>query len=217
VQKVSDSVKTSSTSGPRRRGAQARATRRRIIDAAAAAFVENGYAATTLEQIADRTGVAVQTVYFHFGNKRTVLKEAVDIAVVGDDEPVPLLERPWMKQIHAEPDPPRVLAIWMHTSRILTSRVAPIWKVVRDAASSDPDVADQWSTNLQQSATAFRLLVQLLADRDALKPDLSVDDATDIVFALLSIDLYLLLAERGWSPELWEQWLTTMLATALLR
>ena len=52
-----------------------------------------GYGSTTLEQIAARAGVAVQTVYFHFGNKRTVLKEAVDVAAVGDDEPVALLER----------------------------------------------------------------------------------------------------------------------------
>jgi len=214
---MSESVKTPSPRGPRRRGAQARATRRRIVDAAAAAFVENGYTATTLEQIAEQAGVAVQTVYFHFGNKRTVLKAAVDIAAVGDDEPIPLLERPWIAEIQAEADPHHVLAIWMHASRALMDRVAPIWKVVRDAASSDPDVADQWTTNLQQSAAAFRLLVQLLADRDALKPNLSVDDAADIVFALLSIDLYLLLAERNWTAERWERWLTTMLTAALFR
>lgn len=214
---MSESVNTPNPRAPRRRGGQASATRRRIIDAAATAFVENGYTATTLEQIAEDAGVAVQTVYFHFGNKRSVLKEAVDIAAVGDDEPIPLLERAWMAQIHAEPDPHQVVAMWMHTSRTLMGRVAPIWKVVRDAASSDPDVADQWRTNLQQSATAFRMLVGLLADRGALKPDLSVEDATDIVFALLSIDLYLLLAERNWAPEKWEQWLTTTLTIALLR
>src|SRR6478672_4353659 len=99
-----------------RRGAQARATRRRIVAAAAELFIENGYPATTLDQIADRAGVAVQTVYFHFGNKRTVLKEAVDVAAVGDDEQVALLERPWLAELRAEPDPRRVVELWMVSS-----------------------------------------------------------------------------------------------------
>ncbi len=80
------------------RAARTRATRRRIVDAAAELFIAEGYGTTTLEQIAKRAGVAVQTVYFHFGNKRTVLKEAVDVAAVGDDEQVALLERPWLEE-----------------------------------------------------------------------------------------------------------------------
>ena len=83
------------------RQARANATRARIITSAYALFCESGYRGTTMESIAERAGVAVQTVYFHFGNKRTVLKEAVDVAAVGDDEPVPLLDRPWLEQIRA--------------------------------------------------------------------------------------------------------------------
>src|SRR5215207_10336852 len=79
------------------RAEQARATRRRIIAAAASQFVAHGYGATLLDQVAEQAGVAVQTVYFHFGNKRTLLKEALDVAAVGDDEPVPVMERPWVK------------------------------------------------------------------------------------------------------------------------
>ena len=69
------------------RAEQARATRRRIIAAAAAQFVAHGYGATLLDQVAEQAGVAVQTVYFHFGNKRTLLKEALDLAAAGDDAP----------------------------------------------------------------------------------------------------------------------------------
>jgi AcrR family transcriptional regulator len=213
---MSDGVK----SGKRRggaRNAQARATRRRIIDAAAQLFIADGYAATTLEQIAERAGVAVQTVYFHFGNKRTVLKEAVDVAAVGDDEPVALLERPFYQQLDAEPDPRRLIARWVQNGRDILGRIAPIMRVVRDAAGIDPDMAAQWTTNEQQRATAFRVLAQQLADRRALKPGTSVDDATDIVIALLSIEVYLLLAARGWDPQRWEKWITTMLTTALLQ
>lgn len=203
--------------GTSRRGEQARATRRRIVDAAAGLFIQHGYAATTLEQVAERAGVAVQTVYFHFGNKRALLKQAVDIAAVGDDEPVPLLDRPWLEQARAEPDPHRVIAIWVASGREILGRIGPIMRVVRDAAGADPDMAAQWDTNEQQRMTAFRLLAQLLADRDALQLGMSVDEAADIILALLSIELYLLLTvSRGWTPAHWERWTTAMLTGALL-
>lgn len=216
---MKDSVKgVTARRGATRRGEQARATRRRIVEAAAALFIENGYPSTTLDEIAERAGVAVQTIYFHFGNKRVVLKEAVDVAAVGDDEPVPLLDRPWMEQVRSEPDPQRAVALWVSTSRTIFGRVAPIMRVVRDAAAGDPDMADQWTTNEQQRDTAYRLLAQLLADRDALTPGISVGEATDIIFALVSIELYLLLTgTRGWTPERWEHWTTATLCATLLR
>src|SRR5687768_16130378 len=108
------------------RAEQARATRRRIIAAAAEQFMAHGYGATRLDQVAERAGVAVQTVFFHFGNKRTLLKEALDVAAVGDDEPVALLERPWIEQIQQETDPRRIIELWMVTSRAIVERVAPL-------------------------------------------------------------------------------------------
>lgn len=200
-----------------KRPTRARRTRRRIIDAAAALFVAEGYGATTLEQIAARAGVAVQTIYFHFGNKRTLLKEAVDVASVGDDEPVPLLERPWVQALRVEPDPHRVLEGWIAGSREISERVAGILGVVRDAAVVDPEMAEQWAVNEEQRATAFRVLVDLLAERDALRPGLDVDEATDIVFAVLSVDVYLLLTtRRGWSSQRWQRWTTETLRASLL-
>ena len=202
----------------KRRGAQARATRRRIIDAAGALFVERGYPATTLGDIAERAGVAVQTVYFHFGNKRTVLRHALDVAAVGDDRPVALLERPWMDEVRAEPDPRRMVALWVRGGRDIFVRVAPIMAVVRDAAALDHEVAEQWRTNEQQRLVAFGTFAQLLADRGALAPGMSVDEATDIVFALNSIEVYLLLTvRRGWTPARWARWLVSALEAALLR
>src|SRR5688572_18506310 len=123
---------------PRRAGAvrgtkraeQARATRRRIIAAATEQFVAHGYGATLLDQVAEQAGVAIQTVYFHFGNKRTLLKEALDVAAVGDDEPVALLERPWLVRIQQEPDPRRIIELWLAASRTILHRVAPLMRVV---------------------------------------------------------------------------------------
>src|SRR3712207_9424804 len=108
------------------RAEQARATRRRIIAAASSQFVAHGYGAPLLDQVAEQAGVAVQTVYFHFGNKRTLLKEALDVAAVGDDEPIPLLERPWVAEIRQEPDPRRLFALWMANGSTIQPRVPPL-------------------------------------------------------------------------------------------
>ena len=197
------------------RAARTRATRRRIVDAAAELFTADGYAATTLEQISARAGVAVQTVYFHFGNKRTVLKQAVDVAAVGDDEPVAMLDRPWLDEARAERDPRRVIALWTAYGRGIVSRVGPIMRVVRDAAAVDPEMAAQWAANQAQTASAFRVLAQQLDDLDALQ--VPVDEAVDILSALSGLDVYLLLAGRGWTPQRWERFVVEALNHALLR
>jgi AcrR family transcriptional regulator len=214
---MSEGVKENSEPGTRR-AQQARATRRRIIDQATRLFIEQGYATTTLDQIAKSAGVAVQTLYFHFGNKATVLKEVVDVLAVGDDQPVPLLDRAWARRVRDEPDGRRALAIWLRNARAVFGRVAPIMTSVRDAAGSDPEMAAQWQTNVRQRYVAQRTVVQQLADKHVLRPELTVDRATDIVFCLVSIEVYqLFTVERGWTPAQWERWIKDTLTTAILR
>lgn len=203
------------TKGGRR--ARSRRTRRAITDAAVRLFLERGYGGTTLTEVADAAGVAVQTIYFHFGTKRAVLKEAVDVAAAGDDEDVAVLDRPWMEEIRAESDSRRVIELWVRNGADLFVRIAPIMGVVRDAAGSDPEMAEQWRTNEGERLVAFGALTEILADRGALAPGLSPEDATDVVFALNSIEVFLLLTStRGWSVRRWEQWLVTTMESTLL-
>jgi AcrR family transcriptional regulator len=204
---MSDSVKP--------RGSRTRVTRRKITDAATELFVLDGYSATTLERIASRAGVAVQTVYFHFGNKSSVLKEAVDIAAVGDDQPVAMLDRPWLEQARAEPDPHQVIALWTSYGRGVMTRVGPIMKVVRDAAAVDPVMAEQWATNEAQTASAFRVLAEQLDAMNALR--VPVEEAVAILCALSGLDVYLSLAARGWTPQQWERFVVDSLTHALLQ
>jgi len=200
-----------------RRTEQARSTRRRIIECARRLFLQQGYAATTLDQIAVRAGVAVQTIYFHFGNKRTVLKEVMDVLAVGDDAPVPLLERPWVQQVRDELDARRALGIWLRNGRVIFARVAPMLSIVRDAAGADPEMAEQWRTNQHERYLAHRTLAEILAAKKALRPGMTVQNAADVIFTLLSPEVYLLLtAERGWSPAQWQRWLTNTIAQAIL-
>ncbi len=197
------------------RGAKTRATQRKIVNAATDLFITEGYHATTLEQIAVRAGVAVQTVYFHFGNKRSLLKQAVDVAAVGDDESSGVLDRPWLEEARAEPDPRRVLELWVGYGRGVLTRVGPIMKVVQDAAVVDPEMAEQWTLNETQTAAAFRVLAEQLDTMGALR--VPVEEATDILCAISGVRMYLVLADRGWSTEQWERFVADTLAHALLR
>ena len=144
-----------------------------------------------------------------------MLKEAVDIAAVGDDEPVAMLDRPWLDRARAEKDPHRVIALWTAYGRDVVTRVGPIMRVVRDAAAVDPAMAEQWATNEAQTASAFRVLAEQLDAMDALR--VPVEEAVAILCALSGLDVYLLLAARGWTPQQWERFVVDSLAHALLR
>ncbi|MDG6103871.1 TetR/AcrR family transcriptional regulator [Dactylosporangium aurantiacum] len=212
--------KPDSAPGPARgtkRAEQARATRRRIVAAATEQFVAHGYGAALLDQVAERAGVAIQTVYFHFGNKRTLLKEALDVAATGDDEPVPVLERPWVAQLRQEPDPRRVIALWVAHGRTIVQRVAPLMRVVRGATGTDPELAAQWDTNQQQTRTAYAMLVQLLAERGALNPALTAEQARDVAFVIGNVESYLQFSDVcGWTLDEWQDRTTTVLTATLL-
>jgi AcrR family transcriptional regulator len=219
---MTDRVKraTKPDSAPARpsRAEQARATRRRIVAAAAEQFVARGYGATLLDQVAEQAGVAVQTVYFHFGNKRTLLKHVMDVAAVGDDEPVPLLERPWVAEIQEEADPRRIIALWLANGREVLHRVAPLMRVMRGATGTDPELAAQWETNQQQTRTAHGMLAGLLAARGALRPGLDTGQARDIAFTLTNVETYLQFTDVcGWTPDEWQERTAAILTAALLR
>ena len=213
---MSETVKNNSVA-PSSRAEKTRLTRRRIVGAAAQLFLDQGYGATTLDQVAARAGVAVQTVYFHFGNKATLLKEALDEAAVGDDEPVALMERPWFEQITAEPDPVRVIDLWMDGGLEILQRVAPLLAVVRGTVGTDPDLAAQWDANEGERRTAFRALADLLADRKALRSGLSVEDAADLAFLIHSAENYIVATHTlGWTPERWQRTTAKLLVQGLL-
>ena len=199
------------------RAEKTRLTRRRIVTAAADLFLDQGYGATTLDQVAARAGVAVQTVYFHYGNKATLLKEALDVAAVGDDQPVALLDRTWLEELTAEPDPVRVIELWMTAGREILQRVAPLLAVVRGTVGTDPDLAAQWDLNEAQRRTAFRAFADVLADRKALRPGLTVEDAADLAFLIHSVENYIVATGTlGWTPEHWRSSTSELLVRSLL-
>ncbi|WP_017623085.1 TetR/AcrR family transcriptional regulator [Nocardiopsis chromatogenes] len=188
------------------RTARSRATRTRIARAAADLFVEAGYAATSVQAIAARAGVAAQTVYYTFTTKSAVLTAALDLAVAGDDEPVPTLDRPWVHEALAAA-PGEQLRRQAEGAAAVFARVAPLLEVVRSAAPADPDLEAVWRANTEQRLAVQRVFTGALADKGALREDLTPDRAADIALALLSPEVYTLLTgARGWTPDEWTAW-----------
>ena len=129
---------------PNRRAEKAQETRRRIIEAARELFVADGYGATNLQDVADRAGVAVQTIYFTFGNKRALLKELVDVTIAGDSEPVATMDRPWFTDAVVAATAEEMLAAYIAGSSAVLARVSPIMRVLEAAVANDPEVAALW-------------------------------------------------------------------------
>jgi TetR/AcrR family transcriptional regulator, regulator of autoinduction and epiphytic fitness len=201
---------------PRRRE-QARATRRKVLEAARELFTERGYVATTIETIAARAGVSPETVYATFRSKRSLLSELTDVSMAGDDAPVPILDRAWVHQLREEPDPRRRLRILARNGTSILQRTAPIYEVLRGAATADPAIASLWELNKAQRLAGQTELARIVAAHQPFREGVSVRVAADTLFAIGSPETYrLLVVDRGWSAERFERWYADTLARLLL-
>jgi len=200
------------------RDEQARRTRRAIVTAARDLFLAQGYAATTIDAIAEAAHVSRRTVFNSVGGKVALLKLALDWAIVGDDEPVAMADRPAVAAIQAERDPRQALALWVRTITDAAARIAPVGAVLYAAADGDPEAADLLAESARGRMWGARAFVAHLASLDGLATEVSEQQAADLCWALMDGHLYrLLVGERGWTPAEFERWLFTSLAAALLR
>jgi AcrR family transcriptional regulator len=201
----------------KRREQQAKATRRDCVEAAARLFAEHGYVGTTMEAIAREANVAVQTVYAAFATKRAILRRLVDIAVVGDEEPVPLLERQGPKTVLRERDQHRQIAMFASDISQIMERVSPLFEVLRVAASTEPEIAALLDELLHKRLQGVRFFVDAVAARGRLRTGMTTDQAAQTVWALSSPDVHRLLTVKlGWSREDYQAWLQDMLQATLL-
>jgi AcrR family transcriptional regulator len=197
---------------------QARRTRRAIVAAAHDLFLTQGYAATTIDGIAQAAHVSRRTVFNSVGGKAALLKLALDWAVAGDDEPIAMADRPAVKAIQAEPDPRNALMLWVQTVAEVAARIAPIGEVLMAAADVDPAAAEllaEAGRNRLFGAAAF---IRYLASLDGLAAGMTEQRAADLCWALMDGHLYrLLVVQRGWSATEFTRWLSDSLAATLLR
>ena len=184
-------------------------TRSSILEAARGVFLDRGYAAATMPLIAKSAGIALDTIYATVGRKPALFRLLVETALSGVDVAVPAEERDYVKAIRAEPDAARKLQIYSAALRSIQGRLAPLFKVLQEAAAFDPELDTLWREISQRRATNMRLFAEDLAATGRLQEDISVDDVADIIWSMNSSEFYLLLVqERGWSPEKFERWLS---------
>jgi AcrR family transcriptional regulator len=199
------------------RDEQALATRRAVVEAAARLFVARGYGATTIDAIAEEAGVGRKTVFTSVGGKAQALKLAIDWAIVGDDEPVALLDRPLVRAGMAGPDPRRILCDFAHSLREIAARIAPLAAVVEAAAGIDPEINALRQEGRAQRLTGMRILAGVLADRRALRSDMTLDEAADVLWVFNDPALYTrLVLEQSWDEDRYEGWLASTLVALLL-
>ncbi len=202
-----------------RRLAQAAQTRIDVLTAARELFPERGYAGTTISEIATAAGVAVETIYRSFGSKAALFRGVLEAAIAGGAEraAMPPEQRPAVRKIAEEPDPRHVLELHAATQPGIHARSGPYDRVLREAASADPDLADVWRQLEAQRLTGMRRLAQRLRDLGALRPGLSVEKARDILWTVNSHAVYdLLVVQRGWPPERYRDWIVATNVHALL-
>ncbi|MFD8643128.1 TetR/AcrR family transcriptional regulator [Streptomyces zaomyceticus] len=203
--------------GKGKQGNKSRETRRRIIEAAGELFVEQGYGATRLQEIADRAGVAVQTIYFAFRNKPSLLKELVDVAIAGDDEPVPTMDRPWFRGVMAADTAEAALAALTAGTRETLERVAAINEMVHAAAATDPEIRELWPDRTDPRYAVIATAARSMTAKPGARPALQVEEASDIIYGVLSPELFLILTrDRAWPPVKWERWAYDTLRAQLL-
>jgi AcrR family transcriptional regulator len=197
--------------------ARTRLARAAVVDAARTLFLERGYGPTTIEAISDLSDVPPATVYRLFSSKRGILKALIDVSIAGDDEAVPMTDRPPVRTLLADPDPRNMVAGLVGLAAQVNSRTAAIYRILVSAAASDPAAAALLEELTRQRQQGQGRIARSLARAGALRPKLRERDAGDIIHALMSPEIYgLLVVDRGWPAERYETWLTDTLVDQLL-
>ena len=211
-----DTGKRSRAYDARGRQAQAQRNRDAILDAARAGFLSHGYAATTMASIADAAGLSVDTVHKAFGGKAGLVRAIYERSLSGDG-PIAAPRRSDDMQ-SAEPDPYTIVRGWGTLSTEVAPLVAPIHLLIRDAAATDPEMAALLHDSDRQRRERMRDNARTLADRGYLKSDVTLEDATDVMWTYSSPELYELLVVRcGWDLIRYGRFIGDSLAAALLR
>jgi AcrR family transcriptional regulator len=200
-----------------RRKEQARQTRAAILDAAQALFAERGYASSTIEAIAAKAGVAVDTVYASFGAKRGVLSALLDLRVGGDDRPIEVLDRPGPQGVRREPSQRRQIAAFAADVTAIIDRVRPVDDIIRSAAEVDGEIAAMRSRVQESRFRNIREFVGWLGANGSLRGGISENDAAAIVWSLTSPEMHRLLrVDRAWTSRRYSEWLAETLTRTLL-
>lgn len=201
-----------------RRSERAEATRRRVVDAASRLFVERGYRTTTVESVAEAADVSVETIYKRFGNKAGLLKAARELAAAAAPEPPAFFTFPSVpidEAISAARGPEARLRTLAELSTRRLERLAPFHRMLRNAGTGDPELAEYVANDHTSRREAQRANIRSIAEDNPLRLD--VEEAADTYSALANPDVFLLLTDQlGWTAEQYRAWLADSITRLLL-
>jgi AcrR family transcriptional regulator len=214
TEKVNLSRRSYDASGRR---ARAQRAREEVAEIARTLFEANGYAQTTIADVARAANVSPAMIYKAFGSKGGLLGAAVRAAIRGDTDETPLRERDEIELIRRERDPRRALEIYGRLLARINPRLAPLVRVMREAAPTDPEIAAALAKLGQDRLESMAEFAAFLDDEGALRGDVSRKEARDVLWSLNSPEVYeLLVVARGWSARRYGSWVAAALAAALL-
>jgi AcrR family transcriptional regulator len=198
----------------KRRREQAEQTRGLVLDAAERLFEERGYQGTSIAAIAEEAGVSAESVYGHFGSKRVLLGDLFRRAVRGEDT-APVPEQRVPRTLAARTDQREQLRLFAADIVLRLERAAPLVAVLACASRSDPDLAQLLTRLHHDRVQNLQVLVDALTVNGPLRTQ--QDEAVETVWALASPELHqLLVRERKWTRDRYEDWLADSLAKLLL-
>ncbi|MFF4364498.1 TetR/AcrR family transcriptional regulator [Streptomyces sp. NPDC001594] len=198
------------------RDQRARQTRQAIVAAATRLFVLHGYAATSHADIAAEAGVARPTVFAAFGSKAALLREVVDQALAGDDDPVPVADRPWFRPVREGRTPRAVLNAYAEVCRLIGGRAAEVFEVARRAADEGAEMAELWETMQRNRRTGATMVIDLISALGAGPHDLDRRRAVDLVWVYNDPSHYRsLVGACGWSEQEYTLWIADQMAHGL--
>jgi AcrR family transcriptional regulator len=185
-----------------------------VLTACRELLFRDGYHRMTVRSVAEQAGVSPETVYKAFGGKPGLMKALWDVTLAGDDEPVPIADRPQMLEVQSAKEPAEKLRLWIAFVAAANQRLAPLYGLL---AQAGPEVTQVLATTGQERLAGVRALVTHLADTGLLAPGCDPATAADACWALTGPRLFLdLTTDRGWQPGQYEDWLTRMLAANLI-
>jgi AcrR family transcriptional regulator len=187
-----------------------------VVLAAGELFERDGFAQTTIAAIADAAAVSVESVYKNFGSKAAVMKAVFDLAIAGDDQAVPIAQRPAIQLIRDEPDLRRKISMFVEGLVERQARSATVQILIRDSRHVDDALTPVWTTLTQEGLTGMSMLGQQLLDTGQLREGIDLDEVTDVLWNYLAIDHYeRLVLSRGWSHERYARWLAHAIIAAV--
>ncbi|WP_433889671.1 TetR/AcrR family transcriptional regulator [Streptomyces sp. CA-111067] len=197
-----------------RRREAAHRNRAAVLDACRELLFRDGFHATTIRAVAERAGVSAETVYKSFGGKPGMVKALWDITLAGDDEPVAMGDRPQMREILRTADPAAKLVLYAAFVRGIHERVAALFALLTQAG---PDVGEVLATAERERLAGVTAFVTHLDGAGVLRPGADRARLADAVWALAGPQLFTqLTAGRGWSADVYEEWLAGTLTATLV-